>query len=90
MLNHGSLGLVVNQFVSRGGDHDGIQYDKGWLLFGRNSGFDVPKKSTNLHGQFLGSQHANLDGTGWHVIGQRVELLPEEVHRWGMDAGDAA
>ena len=90
MLNHGRLGFVVNQFVSRGGDHDRIQHDKGLFFAVTNSGFDIPKESANLHGQFLAPQHPNLDGTGWQIVGQRIELLTKEFHRRGMDGGDAA
>mmetsp|Transcript_17899 Transcript_17899/g.51290 ORF Transcript_17899/g.51290 Transcript_17899/m.51290 type:complete len:201 (+) Transcript_17899:1172-1774(+) len=90
MLNHGLLGSVVNQFVSRGGDHDGIQHDKGRLLPVAGSGFDLPKESADFDGRFLGPQHPNLDGTGWQIVGQHIELLAEEFHRKSMDAGDAA
>ena len=74
--DHGLLGVVLQQSVSRGGNHDRIKHHPHHpivpLLLSPLP--ELPHKRRHFLDKLVGPQHANLDGARRQVGNQRIEL----------------
>lgn len=79
-LLHGRDGIIPDQAIAAGGDHDRIENDSGDSVFGEQTGDAVDD---------LGCvQHADLDGISADIIEDCTDLLLKKGNRHRMDCSD--